>query len=253
MIMKIYAFCITFMLSLLSCFGQETRIIEPSILEISYHTKYLNSYDDYALRIGKNVSEYFSYHTLRFDSLGSNPETALAIINEKIKAIQNNNKTTHKVESPNSRDYLYRNLEEGKMTTYTQVWDSYYKITEDIPTPEWVIHEDSTRSVIGFNCTMATTHFRGQDWKVWFSEEIPLPLGPWKLGGLPGLILAAHCDGYLDIIASNIKREQLSPVKFYNFWEKKYKDIDRLSYLKKASDPTIYPKNTTMIPKMELE
>ena len=77
------------MLSLLSCFGQETHIIEPSILEICYHTKYLNSYDDYALRIGKNVSEYFSYHTLRFDSLGSNPETALAIINEKIKAIQN--------------------------------------------------------------------------------------------------------------------------------------------------------------------
>ncbi len=109
--MKLYAFCITFMLSLLSCFGQETHIIEPSILEISYHTKYLNSYDDYALRIGKNVSEYFSYHTLRFDSLGSNPETVLAIINEKIKAIQNNNKTTHKVESPNSRDYLYRKLD----------------------------------------------------------------------------------------------------------------------------------------------
>ena len=50
--MKLYSVCITFMLSLLSCFGQETRIIEPSILEISYHTKYLDSYDDYALRIG---------------------------------------------------------------------------------------------------------------------------------------------------------------------------------------------------------
>ena len=59
--MKLYTFCITFMLSLLSCFGQETHIIEPSMLEICYHTKYLNSYDDYALRIGKNVSEYFSY------------------------------------------------------------------------------------------------------------------------------------------------------------------------------------------------
>lgn len=250
---KLYTFCITFMLSLLSCFGQETHIIEPSILEICYHTKYLNSYDDYALRIGKNVSEYFSYHSLRFDSLGSKPETALAIINEKIEAARNNNKTTHKVESPGHGDYLYRNLEDGKMTTYTQVWDSYYKITEDIPTIEWAIHEDSTRNVIGFNCTMATTHFRGRDWKVWFSEEIPLPLGPWKLGGLPGLILSAHCDGFLDIIASNIKSEQLSPVKFYNFWGKKYKDIDRGTYLKKVSDPTIYPKNITIIPKMELE
>ena len=43
MIMKLYAFCITFMLPLLSCFGQETHIIEPSILEISYHTKYLSN------------------------------------------------------------------------------------------------------------------------------------------------------------------------------------------------------------------
>ena len=62
--MKLYTFCITFMLSLLRCSGQETHIIEPSILEISYHTKFHNSYDDYALRIGKNVSEYFSYHPL---------------------------------------------------------------------------------------------------------------------------------------------------------------------------------------------
>lgn len=251
--MKLYTFCITFMLSLLSCFGQETYIIEPSILEISYHAKFLDSYDDYALRIGKNVSEYFSYHSLRFDSLGSNPETALAIINEKIKAARNNNKTTHKVESPGYGDYLYRNLEKGKITTYTQVWDSHYKITEDIPTIEWAIHEDSTRNIIGFNCTMATTHFRGREWRVWFSEEIPLPLGPWKLSGLPGLILSAHCDGFLDIIASNIKSEQLSPVKFYNFWGKKYKDIDRGAYLKKVSDPTICPKNITIIPKMELE
>ena len=251
--MKIYAFCITFMLSLLSCFGQETHIIEPSILEICYHTKYLNKHDDFALRVGKNVSEYFSYHTLRFDSLGSNPETALAIINEQIEAARNDNKTTHKVGSPGRRDYIYRNLEEGKTSTYTQVWSSHYRIVEDIPTQEWVICEDSTRKIIGLNCTMATTHFRGRDWKVWFCEEIPLPLGPWKLGGLPGLILAAHCDGYLDIIASNIKREQLPPVTFYNFWEKKYKDIDRLSYFKKASDHTLYPKNTIFIPKMELE
>ena len=251
--MKIYAFCITFMLSLLSCFGQETHIIEPSILEIGYHTQYLNRHDDFALRVGKNVSEYFSYHSLRSDSLGSNPETALALINEKIEAARNNNKTTPEVGGPGYGDYIYRNLEEGKTSTYTQVWSSHYRIVEDIPTPEWVICEDSTQKIIGLNCTMATTHFRGRDWKVWFSEEIPLPLGPWKLGGLPGLILAAHCDGFLDIIASNIKREQLSPVKFYNFWGKKYKDIDRLSYLKKASDHTLYPKNTIIIPEMELE
>ena len=81
---KLYTFCITFMLSLLSCFGQETHIIEPSMLEISYHTKYLNSYDDYALRIGKNVSEYFSYHSLRFET---SAKLSLPLINSLITTL----------------------------------------------------------------------------------------------------------------------------------------------------------------------
>ena len=252
--MKLYSFCITFIMSLLSCYGHNTHIIEPSIIEVSYHVKIGNSYDDFALRVGKNVSQYFSYHKLRFDSLVTNPETALAMINEKIKAVQNrNNSTGPEIVSPGYGDYLYRNLEEGKTITYTGIWNSYYRIVEDIPTQEWVICEDSTREIIGFNCKMATTHFRGREWKVWFSEEIPLPLGPWKLGGLPGLVLAAHCNGYLDITANNIRKEQLSPVKFYNFWEVKYKDIDRLTFLKKATDPTLYPKNTIFYPQMELE
>lgn len=252
--MKLFSFFITFIMSLLSCYGQNTHIIEPSIIEISYHTKYCNGYDDFALRVGKNLSEYFSYHKLQFDSLATNPETALAVINEKIKAAKSNNKTTeHKIEFPGHGDYIYRNLEEGKLITYTQVWFSYYRIVEDIPTQKWVIYEDSTQNIIGFNCTMATTHFRGREWKVWFSEEIPLSLGPWKLGGLPGLILAVHCDNFVDIIATNIKREQLSPIKFYNFWENKFEDIERCTFLKMAANPKGCPKNVIIIPEMELE
>jgi GLPGLI family protein len=252
--MKLFSFCIIYVMSLLSCCGQNTHVIEPSIMEVSYHTKYYNSYDDFALRIGKNISEYFSYHTLRFDSLASNPETALAMINEKIETAKNHNEVSkQKVESPGHGDYLYRNLEAGKTITYTQVWDSYYRIIEDIPTQKWKIYEDSTREIIGFVCTMATTHFRGREWKVWFSEEIPLPLGPWKFGGLPGLILAAHSDNFLDITASNIKKDQLTPIKFYNFWDKKFGDIDRKAYLKMVANPNIYPKNITIIPKMEIE
>ena len=100
---------------------------------------------------------------------------------------------------------------------------------------------------------MATTHFRGREWKVWFSEEIPLSLGPWKLGGLPGLILAVHCDNFVDIIANNIKREQLSPIKFYNFWGKKFEDIERCAFLKIVANLKVYPKDITIVPKMELE
>jgi GLPGLI family protein len=50
---------------------------------------------------------------------------------------------------------------------------------------------DSTTNILGYDCTLATTHFKGRDWRVWFTEDIPLNLGPWKLCGLPGLIMQA--------------------------------------------------------------
>lgn len=46
--------------------------------------------------------------------------------------------------------------------------------------------------ILGYDCARATTTFRGRSYTVWFTPEIPIPSGPWKLGGLPGLILKAE-------------------------------------------------------------
>lgn len=63
------------------------------------------------------------------------------------------------------------------------VFDSYNK-------PDWLI-DNETKTIGGYSCVKATTTFRGVQWVVWFAPEIPLPYGPWKLYGLPGLILEA--------------------------------------------------------------
>ena len=56
---------------------------------------------------------------------------------------------------------------------------------------DWKIQED-TISIGNFKCKKAIGDFRGRSYIVWFTEEIPLPYGPWKLYGLPGLILQAE-------------------------------------------------------------
>jgi GLPGLI family protein len=64
-------------------------------------------------------------------------------------------------------------------------------LKEKIPKINWHI-QDSTKQIGNYTVKKAIAHFRGHDYTVWFTSEIPLPYGPWKLHGLPGLILQAY-------------------------------------------------------------
>lgn len=86
---------------------------------------------------------------------------------------------------------IYQNYPEGQTTCLDKVWTNKYRITETTQLPQWNIVADSTARILGYNCTLATTHYKGRTWRAWFTEDIPLPYGPWKLCGLPGLVLRA--------------------------------------------------------------
>jgi len=62
----------------------------------------------------------------------------------------------------------------------------YY--TENLPLFNWQIGTQ-TATVCGYECIKATCHWRGRDFTAWFTPDIPVEYGPWKFGGLPGLIM----------------------------------------------------------------
>ncbi len=66
-----------------------------------------------------------------------------------------------------------------------------YVYSEPLPDFGWEMLEGDT-IVCGYNCQKATTTFRGLTWTVWFTLDLPYSDGPWKLCGLPGLILRAY-------------------------------------------------------------
>lgn len=44
------------------------------------------------------------------------------------------------------------------------------------------------------NCKKAEVTYKGRNWIAWYSPEIPLPYGPYKFSGLPGLIVKITDD-----------------------------------------------------------
>lgn len=88
---------------------------------------------------------------------------------------------------------LYKNYPaEGKTLLLDKVGGDEYQCEEPMESPDWEIVADSVQEILGYQCQMATARFKGRQWSAWFTEDIPLDEGPWKLRGLPGLVLKAY-------------------------------------------------------------
>ena len=66
-----------------------------------------------------------------------------------------------------------------------------YLIDDAMPAIDWKISND-TAMYGGLHCQKATARFKGRDYTAWFCPDMPLHVGPWKLNGLPGVIVEAY-------------------------------------------------------------
>ncbi|HBK70462.1 MAG TPA: GLPGLI family protein [Flavobacteriaceae bacterium] len=70
---------------------------------------------------------------------------------------------------------------------------------------KWDLHSE-TKKIGKFICQKATIDFRGRSYTAWFTNEIPVPFGPWKFQGLSGLILEVYdTDKVFHITSSKIQ------------------------------------------------
>jgi len=90
---------------------------------------------------------------------------------------------------------IYNNYPARKQTTIGNITNfNMYVYNEDLADfPKWNITADTTM-ILTYLCYKATCHYHGRNWEAWFTLDIPLNAGPWKLRGLPGLILKANDD-----------------------------------------------------------
>ncbi|MBQ3361761.1 MAG: GLPGLI family protein [Prevotella sp.] len=84
---------------------------------------------------------------------------------------------------------------EGQTTVREFIFPHDYEGNEATPDIAWTLSED-TVTVSGYLCQKATATFRGVEWHVCYTEEIPSSAGPWRLRGLPGLIVEAKSEAH---------------------------------------------------------
>ncbi len=80
---------------------------------------------------------------------------------------------------------------------------------------EWKV-QNLEKSIHGILCKQATTFFKGRNYTAWFAPTLLISNGPWKLGGLPGLILEAY-DDEMQWKLTFDSMEQSNPMNFTRY------------------------------------
>lgn len=109
-----------------------------------------------------------------------------------VKTFKNNDGSISGVRAYSFPNGAYNIINRTTNTLHSNArFNLHYDYVEPLPKINWKI-TSMTKSIEGINVQKATCKFRGRNYVAWFSTEIPIPLGPWKLNGLPGLIIEAY-------------------------------------------------------------
>ena len=84
---------------------------------------------------------------------------------------------------------------EGQTTVREFIFPHDYEGYEPTPEIAWTLTDD-TVTVGGYYCQTAMATHRGVAWTVCYTEDIPSSAGPWRLRGLPGLIIKAESEAH---------------------------------------------------------
>ncbi len=201
---------------------------EPAILEVHYtrievtDTTKRDSHffkDPVMLRIGKNKSVFCGTKRLWQDSIMVCDKATFFAMDQA--RIMSGKRDDTQLPSGHYWSYIYKNIPDGKVTERLYFDMERWQYSEDWEKPEWEIG-DSTKIILGYECVEAVANYRGRRWTAWFAPEIPIQEGPWKLCGLPGLILEAR-DANRDYVfeANGLVQNPNSEVGIFTYDDKR--------------------------------
>lgn len=174
----------------MTVFAQENAQIKVEYTERYQNWTGANKKEKMLLLANSEISHFYNPMTLIVDSMLSTPQGTVQF-NSMVEAANAAGQRPSLL--PGSRTYVVKNFSERKTNYYGEVAGELGHYEENMEEQKWEI-TDSTMTILGYECLSAETDYHGRHWRVWFTPEITIHDGPWKLCGLPGIILKADAD-----------------------------------------------------------
>jgi GLPGLI family protein len=167
------------------------RAQKPDTAQILVHYKFTHVLDtnnrahpyteNMVLFVGKASSSYKSYDAELQNELYRKQ------LQEQVSA-GGNFRLDRNITGSGTEYYQFTNSR--KLVRKEVIMDSYI-INDVLPAINWHI-SSNTANFDELHCQKATCHFKGRDYTAWFCPDLPVHVGPWKLNGLPGVIVEAY-------------------------------------------------------------
>jgi GLPGLI family protein len=162
-----------------TCFSQTGK----DVLKVSYtsSSKHFNDWtnpkiEEHVLLINGDKAIYQSSVSMKIDSLRINGKYNVA-------------------SSPYFTYNTYAiEIEGNQLTYYNTIFRDEYQYEETLDF-EWKLYNE-VKEINGYSCKMAKVNYGNRNWVAWYTAEVPLPYGPYKFGGLPGLIVKLYDSTY---------------------------------------------------------
>ena len=144
--------------------------------------------------------------------------------------------------SNNSNLPVYKNFKTNEMVSQGFVLDKLFRVCEPIPSINWTLTSNK-KEIEGITCLKALGHFRGREYVAWYAPKIPVNNGPWKFGGLPGLIFeitdtSNEVKFNLTKISLGLSKNELKRIResqqgrkitfdqYFDLWDKKAENLN---------------------------
>ncbi|MFA5848585.1 MAG: GLPGLI family protein [Bacteroidales bacterium] len=170
--------------------GLFAQFLDSSYIRVQYEAKSKNIVDSdkifsdwYYLDAGVTASFFYSF----YDNYSDSTKRSLLLSGLSNEDIFLRTKSLKR----GSEDKIFKNYESNSLMVISKILEQHYLYEEAMERQNWELLKD-TAVIENYKCLKAKCRFRGREWIAWYTPDIPMIEGPWKLWGLPGLILKAE-------------------------------------------------------------